>query len=947
MTDQEMQGLGFLKGGGVMGELIRTKDWSQTPLGTPQTWPQSLKTAVSILLNSRFPMFVWWGPQLLTFYNDAYMVIAGEKHPEALGTPGPDVWAEIWDVVGPMADQVMQEGTPTWADDQLLYINRFGFVEETYFTFSYSPVFDETGSVKGVFCACTETTEKVLTTRNLQASENRFRNLVIQAPVAICVVKEKDYLVELVNDRMLEFLGRTDDIIGKPIIEALPEARVQGLMDILDQVRKTGAPYYVSTFPATILINGVREDRFFNLVFKPYYNAAQAEVSNIFVVAHNVTEQIAARRKLEESEQQLQQRVEARTADLQKQQAFISSILDASFSGIYALRAVRNEKNEVVDFEYLFANNNISNMLGLSQEEIIGKAMLQLIPENKENGFFDLFCQALQTGQPLQGDTHFVIQNTSSWFDYVVVPIDEDTLVVTIQDITTQKMATLQIEQQRNLLDNIMKHSPSGITVTKLLRNNEGEFTDARVIMANAISESFMGMPLDLLLNENVSKFDPDFFNSSLFEVSKQTLQTGSAYLQQYLIEPTGKWLEVAVAKMDDDHLINVFTDITTSKKAELEIRESVERLAAVFNAAQSGMFIFTPVYNTQQDVIDFRFVITNSNFASYVGQTPEVLQGELGSTWFPGYLHNGVFDMYKHTFLTGKTQRKNVHYNVDGLDIHLDLMSTKVGGELLVTFTDYTQLKTTQLQLEKHIEELKRSNAILEEFAHAASHDLKEPVRKVQVFSDRLRRSLPTLSSEQEFLFARVEDATSRMSLLIDDLLDYSHVSMGVDLVEKIDLNEKMQTVIGDLEIAIQDKGATVQVEELPVVSGHRRQLQQLFHNLIQNALKYSKRNVAPHITISAKKVAGYQTNFKLPAERDSQQYHLIQVRDNGIGFEQEYAEQIFKMFQRLHGKSEYSGSGVGLAIVRKVVDNHNGFIMAEGAPGEGATFKILLPAE
>ena len=947
MTEQEMQGLGFLKGGGIMGALTRSKDWSQTPVGAPQTWPQSLKTAVSILLNSKFPMFVWWGPQLLTFYNDAYMVIAGEKHPQALGAPGSDVWAEIWDVVGPLAAQVLQNGIPTWADDQLLYVNRFGYVEETYFTFSYSPVFDETGAVKGVFCACTETTEKVLTARNLQVSENRFRNLVIQAPVAICVVKEKDYVVELVNDRMLQFLGRGDDIIGKPIIDALPEARVQGLMDILDQVRKTGAPYYVSTFPASIVINGIREERFFDLVFKPYFDDTQAESSNIFVVAHNVTEQVATRRRLEENEQLLQHRVEARTADLQKQQAFISSILDASFSGIYALRAIRNEKGDVVDFEYLFANNNISQMLGIDQEQIIGKSMLQLIPQNKENGFFQLFCQTLQSGQALQGDTHFSLQNISNWFDYVIVPIDGETLVVTIQDITTQKNAALQIEQQRNLLDNIMKHSPSGITVTKLLRNPSGEFTDARVIMANAISESFMGMPLEVLLNDNISKIDPGFFSSKLFEKSKETLQTGVSNIMQYLIEPTGKWLEVSVAKMDNDHIVNVFTDITISKEKELEIRESVERLAAVFNAAQSGMFIFKPVYNQQDEIVDFKFVITNSNFAAYVGQTPGVLQGELGSTWFPGYLHNGVFDMYKHTFLTGKTQRKNVHYNVDNHDIHLDLMSTKVGDEVLVTFTDYTQLKTAQLQLEKHIEELKRSNAILEEFAHAASHDLKEPVRKVQVFSDRLRRSLPTLSSEQEFLFARVEDATSRMSLLIDDLLDYSHVSMGVDLVEKIDLNEKLQTVIGDLEIAIQDKGATVQVEELPVVSGHRRQLQQLFHNLIQNALKYSKRNVAPHITISAKKVAGYQTDFNLPPESSSYNYHLLEVRDNGIGFEQEYAEQIFKMFQRLHGKSEYSGSGVGLAIVRKVVDNHNGFIMAEGTPGEGATFKILLPAE
>ncbi len=389
-----------------------------------------------------------------------------------------------------------------------------------------------------------------------------------------------------------------------------------------------------------------------------------------------------------------------------------------------------------------------------------------------------------------------------------------------------------------------------------------------------------------------------------------------------------------------------MFLPISPQRKTQLEILKSVERLAAVFKAAQSGMFTFSRVYD-HGEIIDFRLFITNSNFAGYVGQSPDVLKGELGSAWFPGYLENGVFDMYKETFLTGVAQRKDVHYNVDGHDLYLDLMSTKVSDEVLVTFTDYTQLKTAQFQLEKHIEELKRSNANLEEFAHAASHDLKEPVNKVQVFSDRLKSSLGSLSDEQENLFARVEDATKRMSLLIDDLLDYSQVSMGVDLLEKIDLNKKLQAVVNDLELAIGQTKAIITVGELPTVTGHRRQLQQLFHNLIQNALKYSKKNVAPRITITSELVKGSHSTFELPEENRNHLYHLIQVQDNGIGFHQEHAERIFQMFQRLHGRSEYKGSGVGLAIVRKVIENHNGRIAALGTPGEGAKFKLLLTAD
>jgi PAS domain S-box-containing protein len=232
---------------------------------------------------------------------------------------------------------------------------------------------------------------------------------------------------------------------------------------------------------------------------------------------------------------------------------------------------------------------------------------------------------------------------------------------------------------------------------------------------------------------------------------------------------------------------------------------------------------------------------------------------------------------------------------------------------------------------------ELRRSNQNLEEFAHAASHDLKEPVRKVHFFTQQLKQQLNARLGEGEIrLFARIENATQRMANLIDDLLLYSHVSQRPHEKESIDLNEKVQRVLEDLELDIQEKLAIIHVGNLPTVKGYRRQLQQVFQNLISNALKYSKRDVPPHITIMASEVT-----------ENEKAYHLIAVKDNGIGFEQEYADKIFQMFTRLHGKAEYSGTGVGLSIVKKVLENHNGFIKAESTPGEGSTFAVLLPAE
>jgi light-regulated signal transduction histidine kinase (bacteriophytochrome) len=196
---------------------------------------------------------------------------------------------------------------------------------------------------------------------------------------------------------------------------------------------------------------------------------------------------------------------------------------------------------------------------------------------------------------------------------------------------------------------------------------------------------------------------------------------------------------------------------------------------------------------------------------------------------------------------------------------------------------------------------ELQRSNQNLEEFAHAASHDLKEPIRKIHFFTHQLREQLSGHLKEAETRsFSRIENATQRMGNLIDDLLLYSHVSQRPHQTEAVDLNEKVQRVLEDLELDIEEKRAVVHVGKLPVVQGYRRQLQQLFQNLISNALKYSKADVPPHIDITAGEVI-----------ENNKRFHQIALKDNGIGFAQEYANKIFQMFTRLHGKAEYSGTG------------------------------------
>lgn len=816
MVLHKAQRLTFLKGGGEMGEMIRLKDWSNSPIGAPEEWPPSLRASVSIILNSQFPMFVWWGLELITIYNDSYRLIAGDKHPKALGEPGQKVWSEIWDIVGPLANEVMVNGTSTWAEDQLLNINRRGYTEESYFTFSYSPLYDESEAIGGVFCVCTETTAKVLAARKVEESEQNLRNMILQAPVAMCILRGASFAVEIANSRMYELWGRGPaQLINKPIFTGLPEAAHKGLEELLLHVYQTGETFYGTEIPVTVPRNGKPETVYMNFVYEPL-RKTDGTITGIMAVAIDVTAQAAARKKTEESEIELQRRVKERTAEL---------------------------------------------------------------------------------------------------------------------------------EQQKVLLDNIMKYSPAGITVTEFITGENGEAAAGKIIMANSISATQTGILTEQLLKQ-ASKDNSEIANDTFLQKALYTLKTGEPFKTQYYLEAEKMWLEVSVAKMDEKYLITIFSDITKQKKAQIEIEEAAQRIIAVFNTSQSGMFTFAPVKDEHGEITDFRFVITNPAFASYVQQKPETLNGNLGSTWFPGYLHNGVFDMYKKTYLTGESQRIDIRYNADQHDIYLDLKSAKIGNEIFVTFTDYTLLKKAQLQLEKYVEDLKFSNTNLEEFAYAASHDLKEPIRKIHIFSARLKERLKEkLEKEDKWFFERMENAATRMSTLIDDLLEYSQVSNGNNFAEDVDLTKKISQVLEDLELEIEEKNAVVTTDLLPVIKGQDRQWQQLFQNLISNALKFSKPDITPDIRICCRTISGGETSLNLSEEAKNKQYYLIEITDNGIGFEQRNAEKIFKMFQRLHGRAEYAGTGIGLSIVRKIVQNHDGYIWAVSTPDEGATFKILLP--
>lgn len=271
----------------------------------------------------------------------------------------------------------------------------------------------------------------------------------------------------------------------------------------------------------------------------------------------------------------------------------------------------------------------------------------------------------------------------------------------------------------------------------------------------------------------------------------------------------------------------------------------------------------------------------------------------------------------------------------------YTDLAGAK---SMIGTTQDITEDYNKSIQLKQRNKELELNIKELNEFNHVASHDLQEPLRKIQTFISRINdKEKENMSEFGKEYMTRIEKASNRMRVLINDLLQYSRTNRSEKKFEKVDLNEVVNSAIQELSQNIEDKNAIVNFENLPEINGVNFQMQQLFTNLLSNSLKYSKENIAPLINITVEKITA--KNESVLMDHSSKKYWKIDFKDNGIGFEQEFAEKIFQLFNRLHGKTEYQGTGVGLAICKKIVENHSGYIFAYSKPDVGSTFTIYLP--
>jgi signal transduction histidine kinase len=306
MQETPSPGLEFLAGGGDMGARIRAHPWHDSPLGPPDNWPQGLRTALRILLTTQHPIFIFWGPELICFYNDAYSRSLGpEQHPSMLGKPGRTQWPLIWDVIGPQIEYVMSGKGATWHENQMLRMMRHGEILDIYWTYSYGPIDEQTApnNVGGVLVICTETTQQVRNERRKEFERERFAQLFEQAPGFMAMLSGPDHVFEMANPAYLKLIANRD-VVGKRLTEAVPEIVGQGFVKLLDQVYRSGKAYKAEGAEFTFQESpgAPKMVRNLDFVYQPILDA-RGKVTGIFIEGSDTTNRFRAEQALRNADQ--------------------------------------------------------------------------------------------------------------------------------------------------------------------------------------------------------------------------------------------------------------------------------------------------------------------------------------------------------------------------------------------------------------------------------------------------------------------------------------------------------------------------------------------------------------------------------------------------------------------------------------------------------------------
>lgn len=804
----------FLRNGSEMSNRIAQFDWSSTPLGPVTAWPDNLKTVLGIVLHSDFPMFVWWGEDMIQFYNDAYRPSLGNngKHPAALGQKGRDCWPEIWDTIFPLITTVRETGNSFFLEDQLIPIYRNGALEDVYWTFSYSAIKGKHGTTDGILVICNETTQKVLDHKEVERSRSRadkgesnLRNIILQSPVPMAILRGPTHIVEIANRMMFALWGRSaEEMQAKPVFDVLTTARTEGFENLLNNVYATGQSYTAYAAPVTLYRDGLEEIAYIHFVYEPWRDD-DGSVKGVMVAAIDVTKEILTQLEVEQGRTRLRNIVD-----------------NAPFPiGVY----------EGEEMRIVMVNQSIIDTWGKGSD-VVGKTYFEVLPELATQNIYPLLRNVYKTGVPYRARHQRVDLTIDSelktfYFNFDFTPLrDADGTVYgvmnTAADVTDLNIAKQRLETSERNFRYTIEQSP----VAMCIMRGPTHIVEA----ASSKMIELWGKPREAVMNKPIFEGLPDARAQGLEELLDHVYITGQTFHA-------------------DERPVNLV-----------------------------------------------RF-----------GQPETVFQ-------------NFVYEPYR---------------SADGVILGVVAITMDVTAQVVARH------KIEDVVAER-TERLRKSNEELSQFAYITSHDLQEPARKIGIFVEKLQRTLGPIDSASQLLLQKIDAAGTRMLELIRGILDISRLSPTEEL-ECIDLNVVLDEALTDYEVSIEEKSVRLERDTLPTLYAIPVQMSLLFGNLISNAIKFSN-NTQPVIRIKCDKVTddALLTEHHLDPRK---LYYAIRFEDNGIGFDESQSKKIFQIFQRLHAKSEYKGTGIGLATCKKIMENHAGVIFANSVRGVGSVFTIIIP--
>jgi PAS domain S-box-containing protein len=642
-------------------------------------------------------------------------------------------------------------------------------------------------------------------------SNNQFFSLFMQAHVGIAIFKGEELVIELANDALLKIWGKTKDVIGKALLQALPEISGTDYPDLLKDVIKKGVTQYANENSAYLIRDGKKEEVFFNFVYQPFYEV-DGTISGVMAIANEVTDQVVARKKVEESESRFRNLVE---------QAIVAT-------GVY----------EGEDMVIRMANDAMLKVWG-KDKSVIGKTLKEALPELDGQPFLQLLNNVYTTGNTYNGRedvAHLVVDGRlqTFYFNYSY----------------------------------------------KALRNSEGKIYG----------------------------------------------------------------------------ILNMATDVTDSVIAKMQLMESEERLRIAVESVGMGTWDYNPVTNTifcSPQTKELFGLNDDDNITLEIALQPIInadkqkvynaIQAALNPS--SGGKYHAEYALVNHHNQTERTIRAKgqVFFNAENKPYRFIGTALDITDQVKASQVLEQKIQERTRELKEANESLERSNRELEQFAHVASHDMKEPIRKVTFFTSRLQNEFgKDLGDKARTYLTKVHQSAERLTKMVEGVLDYSTINTTKQHFETIDLKETIRSIEADVELVIKEKKATITYNEIPPFEGASFLIYQLFYNLITNSLKFTKRDISPVIEIEG----NYTTANAVSDETASDaRWVEITIKDNGIGFNQDYAERIFESFTRLNAYSEFEGTGMGLALAKRIVQRHKGFISATSKVGEGACFKILFP--